>query len=943
MKHSFVKRAISVLLVVGLLATFAVVPVFAADENTPAAMIGETPYDTLTEAIEKAASGATIELQRDVEESDITFQTAGEYTLKLNGYKLSTTAADSEIIAVKASDVTLNIQNGKLYSEAENTYGIYVYNQKGGNGFNNVTVTLDQVELTCKAQALGVPGMGSNDNLKLINSKVTTESCGIYFPPVSGTLEIDNSTVTAKTNALVLKGGQTVIRGENTLLSATGEKGEQVSGYPGGSTGFPATGDAIYMEGGYTASDANRAISLTIEGGTIDSANADAIRTQFTKAEDENQTITITGGKLNDGITNAGDNSLTISGADTQIGGNIANNGNGSVSITDAAVSGNVSNAGAGTAILQNASVSGTVTGSETGSTRVVECTVGSVTQESNVLYLDSSTSDGTAIENTVVAAIGDVWYTTLQDAVNAAGETPTEIKLMAAAAGKGVVVQSGQNITFDLNTYTYTVNEGVGSKGTETNCFQLLRDSNVTIKNGTIAADSSKYPLYIMIQNYSNLKLENVRLDGTGLQDDPDEKEYTLSNNNGEIVLNAGTVIDARAEGENAMDVCWASSYPDGARVTMNDGVTLNGNLELGLWGQSAYDDEQSVLTVNGGVINGEVTLDRTVTEDQIDQTNESLRSNITINGGTFGSDVSVYIDSEEEARAMVARSNDTYSYYQDVETAQANLQSGDTLVVISQTEQYDTVTLDLGYGEKQMQMKVPAGTTISLPDPGTRYGYTFDGWYLDQEKVENYTASEAGGENVTISAVWTQNALPFTDVPEDAWFYENVGYVLSRGLMVGTTETTFGPESYTTRGMMVATLYRLAEKPEVSGECPFSDVPEGAYYEDAIIWAQQNGIVSGYSADRFGPNDQVTREQVAAFLYRYAKYKGCDVSGSADLSAFEDANLISNYAKPALSWANANGLIYGRSDSLLDPNGSTERSEMAAFLHRFCEKFAQ
>lgn len=545
--------------------------------------------------------------------------------------------------------------------------------------------------------------------------------------------------------------------------------------------------------------------------------------------------------------------------------------------------------------------------------------------------------------EGNVVAMIGDVGYATLQDAVDAAGTTPTEIKLVADATGKGVVVQPSQNITFDLNTHTYTVNEGVGSKGTETNCFQLLRDSNVVIKNGTIAADSSGYALYMMIQNYSNLTLENVRLDGTGLRDDPTEKEYTLSNNNGEIVLNEGTVIDARAEGENAMDVCWAASYPNGARVTVNNGVTINGNLELGLWGQSAYEDEQSVLTVNGGVINGKVTLDKTVAEDQIDQTNESLRSNITINGGTFGSDVSVYIDNEEEAGAMVARSNGTYRYYQDVETAQSDLQSGDTLVVISQTEQYDTVTLDYGYGEKQVQMEVPAGSTISMPEPGARYGYTFDGWYLEQTKVESYTASEAGGENVTISAAWTQNAMPFTDVPENAWFYENVSYVLDRGLMVGTTETTFSPETYTTRGMMVATLYRLAGKPEVSGECPFNDVPEGAYYEDAIIWAQQNGIVSGYSADRFGPNDQVTREQVAAFLYRYAKYKDCDISGSADLSVFDDANLISNYAKPALSWASANGLIYGRSDNLLVPNGSTERSEMAAFLHRFCEKFAQ
>lgn len=180
------------------------------------------------------------------------------------------------------------------------------------------------------------------------------------------------------------------------------------------------------------------------------------------------------------------------------------------------------------------------------------------------------------------------------------------------------------------------------------------------------------------------------------------------------------------------------------------------------------------------------------------------------------------------------------------------------------------------------------------------------------------------------------------FSDVKTSDWFYDDVQYVCEKGLMNGTGSGTFSPKATTTRGMIVTILYRLSGTPAVSGACPFSDVAAGSYYEAPITWAAANAIVSGYTDGTFAPDGTITREQLAAILYRYAKYCGYDVTAAAALDAFADAGAVSEYARAAMQWAAAEGLVTG-SGSRLDPQGSATRAQVAAILARFCRRFTE
>ena len=181
---------------------------------------------------------------------------------------------------------------------------------------------------------------------------------------------------------------------------------------------------------------------------------------------------------------------------------------------------------------------------------------------------------------------------------------------------------------------------------------------------------------------------------------------------------------------------------------------------------------------------------------------------------------------------------------------------------------------------------------------------------------------------------------STPFTDVAEGAYYNEAVTYVYERGLMQGTSETTFGPDVTTTRAQVVTILYRLAGSPAVTGDNPFTDATAG-WYADAVVWASQNSIVNGYSDTVFGPEDTITREQLAAILYRYADGAGYDVTASGDLSGFADAGSVSSWSAGALSWANGAGLIQG-SNNQVNPQGSAIRAQLAVILMRFVDNVA-
>lgn len=220
---------------------------------------------------------------------------------------------------------------------------------------------------------------------------------------------------------------------------------------------------------------------------------------------------------------------------------------------------------------------------------------------------------------------------------------------------------------------------------------------------------------------------------------------------------------------------------------------------------------------------------------------------------------------------------------------------------------------------------------------------GYTLEGWY-DRDTGKRITTSTIADEYRVVNAKWVNSGLNFTDILSNAWYYPYVKEACEAKLFSGTSETTFSPDESMSRAMLVSVLYRLAGKPNCSGNLPFTDVASGTWYTDSVTWAYQNKIISGVDQTTFAPDAPVTREQTVAILYRYAKYKGYDTSKSTSLSSFSDAGTVSAYAVPAFQWAVAMDVIHGVQDGSqvnLAPKGSTTRAQaatmMVGFMHTY------
>ena len=258
-----------------------------------------------------------------------------------------------------------------------------------------------------------------------------------------------------------------------------------------------------------------------------------------------------------------------------------------------------------------------------------------------------------------------------------------------------------------------------------------------------------------------------------------------------------------------------------------------------------------------------------------------------------------------------------------------------------------YYTLRFETGGGSDIPSVREAYNTYIDL----TKYvptwrGHTFIGWYSERS-LTNKVSGVYLTKDMTVYALWrvdenpNTGANPFTDVSEKDWFYGDVMFVYENGLMLGTSKTLFSPHGTATRGMMATILWRMEGSPAPKGKNSFTDVEAGKWYADAITWTAENSIFAGYGKDKFGPDDPITREQLAAIFYRYADYKGYDLTVKGNLDKFKDADKITDYAKTAMQWAVGSGLVKGKSGNLLDPQGTATRAEIAAMLHRFIEKY--
>ncbi len=984
-------------------------------QTTNIAAIDAVPYSTLQEAINAATDGQTVTLQEDTAE-DITIPADKNIVLNLNG-KTLTNVSNHTII----NQGTLTITGQGIVDNVTHAKAALV---------NNGTATLENCALDRSKEA-GVDSDNNGGNsfytlenygTMTINSGVTVNNKGAHSSMVHNGWA-DGSKNTSKKNAELTINDGSFSGGLNTIknddygaLTINGGIFDSMA-----QAAFLNWNEATVNGGTFTVNDSSNAVvlngylddasdkgELTINGGTFNAGNAGTVLGTMGANAKHSGNIDINGGTLNGAVVlsdaQAG-GELTIT-QKAQVNGNVINNGHADVAITDGAV------------------VNGTVENSANGTMSVVNSSVEAVsTSGTNQVVILNSEVGGVLTTNTGDAAyiVGGKTYNTMAEAVGAVKDGQTVYVLKDINDAVGVKVDEGKNFTIDFGGHDYILTgPGAGSATTETNGFQFLKNSNITMKNGTIRIAEGANNIKRIIQNYANLTLEDMHFYA---ENQVDGENYALSFNNGDVIFKGDTDIVTTSDDVIAFDVCKFDSYPS-ASVTFDETYTGSVN------GKIVYDSPNAdthKLTIEGNGTFGVIEAST--------QAATAANDGIVVSSGHFSEPVNEeYLADTVKAQLKSAANTDApYSYFTSVEDALAAAQPGDSVTEVSSgssTTTKCTVTLDYADDATANSVyELSENTLLTLPAP-TRSDYTFEGWYDGDSRVNSpYTVTK----NVTLTARWSYNGgggivipsyditvddsangtveanrstaisgrtitltvtpddgymldtlavvdedgeaveltkvsdseytfempkadvtvtatfteipaveLPFTDVAESAWYYDAVEYVFLNGLMNGTSETTFAPQSTLTRAMMAAVLCNMEENPQV-GDNAFTDVDADAWYADAVNWAAANGIVGGYGDGIFGPNDPVTREQMASMLYRYAEYKGYDVSVRGDLSDFADADSISNWATEVVQWAVGADIIHGVDNDMLNPLGTATRAEVATILMNFSETVAK
>ena len=267
----------------------------------------------------------------------------------------------------------------------------------------------------------------------------------------------------------------------------------------------------------------------------------------------------------------------------------------------------------------------------------------------------------------------------------------------------------------------------------------------------------------------------------------------------------------------------------------------------------------------------------------------------------------------------------------YATLTQALSEAQDGDTVTILE-----DGLTATMSGSERSITLKDGTNDGDSNPISLIINGQKIE---IKDGETETFTYTPPTGGGAPEEPTW-----PFTDVTEgDDWFYDAVAYVYENGIMAGTGETTFEPYMELDRAMAAQLFYNLEGKPAVTGDSTFTDVTSAHWAVDAITWAAQNDIVAGIGGNLYDPDSNVTREQFAVMLYKYARFKGYDLTATGDLTRFPDAGSISSWAETALSWANGKGLINGHENGTIDPKGSTIRAQAASIMANFDQNVAK
>lgn len=892
-----------------------------AAETEYVAQIGATKYKTLQAAIDAvpASTPTTIDVLADLTPDTLNTVASADrqmaftkadvnITLNLNNHTV--TALGGEAIKINAANVTLTITNGTIENHATDKYsdGLYAYKES-----NNLNLTLTNVKIHSRTQGLAVQGLTSNSNVTINGGEIiSSEELGIYYPPKSGTLTVNDAKIEGKTG-IVVKGSNLIVKGDSEIIGV-GDKvvpDHYYTGATDGSSSLTETGDAIYVESGYN----DRDITVKIESGKLTSTNSYAIQYyDHAKPVSAKREISVTGGTFSDvsalgyladgakvtvklaaettkDVTiPAGANvTLDLNGYKlTNVSGHtITNNGN--LTVTGNGTVDNITHAKA--ALYNNTGATATLNGGTF--TRSAEAgTVSPDSANGNSWYTVKNYGTMTINSNTTItntgshsSAIANGWYDASKAGSN--GE-PTRIADAVLTINGGNI--SGGKITVKNDDYG-TLSITGGSLSQPLSGLYCIYNANVTsISGGTVNGAVGSYN--------GSVEGDLGKLDITGGTYTDDPTDYVAS-----------TAI-ARKDGDAQYTVVAKSNLTSGVYTSDPSSALAPGYVSYKNSDNSTYTVYYPVPVTPGNNNNssstttknpdGSTTTVETKKDGSVTATNKTANGSVgtvktdangnsEISANISAADVSAAAKKNEPVAAPVSVAPAASPAAAPVIKLSVPANAGEVSVVIPVTNaQQGTVAIKVN----------PDGTEeIIKTSVVTKDGVVLGVKGSTQIKIVN-------------------NDKDFSDTVGH-WAESDVDFVSARELFTGTAPQTFSPESATTRGMVVTVLARLAGENTDGG---------ANWYDKGCAWAVTNGVSDGTD-----PNGTVTREQLAAMLYRY--FGSPAVSGSL---SFADASSVSEYAHDAMQWCVNNGIINGM-DGLLNPQGQATRAQVSAMFARY------
>ena len=825
-----------------------------------------------------------------------------------------------------AASCGINLGNGSLTISGENSASLTVYGGPTEHGnscgiYANGTITIDSGTVTVTGESASAASYGicaggavtiNDGSVTATSGEAGVDSCGICTDNYNnqGSFTINGGTVTATAGNVVGDGWYSCgIRVEGTVIITNG-------------TVIATAGNAVGTGTRQLSYGLCADTGITINGGTVIATGADAIGSGdyiYSFGIFSYANLTISGGDVT-GIGGTGELSCGI-GCNyilTIEGGTVVGKG-GPL---------------AGANIQYSAGINGM---------GEVKISGGTVT----------GTGGDTEVGNSFGICAGD---TTSYDVVT------VSIKNATVTATGGTAASGNSS--------------GISATNTRADVKVTIEDATVTTTGGTAGTGTGSYG--ILAETTASDKSADVTIDGNsvvranmtgeeGVDGEPISGTTTTQENSIVLENGVGTVYgDVTLQENLTVGADETLTIPQGATLTIPSGVTVNNS---GVITNEGTIDNQGTLTIEpGGNLAGDVTGNQAiykVTGVTLNRSNLSLTA-----GGTAWLRATVQPDNA--ANKMVTWSTSDASIATVTDGVVTAVGVGTATITVTTADGGFTATCavtvrpDIPPANPNYKITVEAtqggtvtadptaakaGATVTLtpvPDRGYQVGSVavtdrFGNAVAVTEQADGtYTVTMPNGQ-VTVTVTFAETPLPFTDVTEGDWFYDAVRYAYETGLMDGVGDSLFAPNSETTRAQLVTILYRLEGEPEVSGTSGFTDVEAGTWYTDAVAWAAANGIVNGVSETEFAPGKDITREQLATILFRYAEAKGYDVSARADLSAYTDADQIQSYAAESVAWAVAEGLIQGFEDNTLRPAGNATRAQIATILMRFCEGVAK